>query len=119
MKRYLCTRTVVLAVLLGAWVGTAPAWADEEFETREQAAAAQAAKRQEELHDKQMKGLGACIAAAILVSLLFWGLNVYNKVRKQKLELERKEAQAAEDRIPIPYTPPATPLPLEPPPSDW
>jgi hypothetical protein len=117
-----CSRYTIaffLASLAVAATWTATVRADDDVPLTAEEKAELAVKRQEVLHDRQMKGLGACILAAIFVGVLFWALNRYNKVQKQKVELERKEVVPNDD-IPNRYvSPQPTALPLEPPPGDW
>jgi hypothetical protein len=118
MKRNRCTIVLLLALLAGAWICLPAVGADGETLTAEEKAE-QSGKRQEDLHDKQMKGLAACVVGVIFVSLLFWSLNIYNKNRKRKALLERQEA-APVDEMPMPYTPIVQEtLPSEPPAADW
>jgi len=119
MKRQRCTIVLLLASLVGAAAWTPTACAQDAPLTTEEKEEL-AAKRKEEWHDKQIKGLGACVLAAIFASVLFWALNIYNKAKKQKVLLERKDA-VPEESIPIPYShsPEPLPLPSEPPAGDW
>jgi hypothetical protein len=131
MNRYRCTTTIVLALLVGAWVGAgraggggggaggAPAAAAPP--TQEELMAA-AAARQKDLRDKQMTGLAACVVAVFVVAGVSWWLNIHNKTRKRETLLQRQQARQEADlqkQVLQECDLPTLPVPSEPPAGDW
>jgi len=129
MQRYRWAIVLVFACVVAAGGWTAARGDDDPPLTAEEKAEL-AAQRKEEWRNRQMFALWSCVAAVAFVSLLFWALTHFNKVRKQRAELERQQALPPEDiHIPSYLSPQPTaqpldlsqpaPLPLKPPPSDW
>jgi hypothetical protein len=119
MNRHKCTIVIVLALLLVAWAWTGKTPADGGPAVEAQSPAT---LRQKEMHDRQMKGLAVCVVAVFIISGVSWGLNLYNKQRKRKALLERKQARDdAELRQQVLqyYDLPALPAPSEPPAGYW
>jgi hypothetical protein len=95
MNRYRCTTAIVFALLLlGAWAWTGKASADDGPATHEELAAA---AKQNELRDKQLTGLAACVIAVFTVAGVTWLLNAHNKARKREALLQRQQARQEAD----------------------
>jgi hypothetical protein len=122
MRGYLCSSALLVVVLAGVLACTETAWAvddrklKEQEQEQEREKAALLAKQYEERVDKQMKGLTACFAAVIVVSIVFWVLNTTNKVKKQQALQDRQQA-SLEDDPHLSQSPP--PRPSEPTAGYW
>jgi hypothetical protein len=120
MCRYSRILAVLLAVLLGlVWI--TPLQADEALSADE--AAELTARKKDDLYNKQLKGLAACVLAVFCVSVVFWALSTYNKSKKRDAAIARKQALQEgnlwqQTAAPV-GDPPPMDMPLEPPPSDW
>src|SRR5437763_142115 len=94
MKRYGCTTAMVLALLVGAWLAAGRAYADDGPAEGEELSPA--ALKQQEMRDRQMKGLAVCVVAVLIITGVSWGLNAYNKTRKREALIERQQVRQEE-----------------------
>jgi heme exporter protein D len=115
MRGYLCSGAMLIAVLVGLLAWTETVWAVDDRKLKEQEEekarekAALLAKQQEERVDKQMKGLAACVAAVVVVSVVFWILNATNKVKKQRALQDRQQPSLEDDPLSAQAPPPSEP----------
>jgi hypothetical protein len=110
-----------LALLVGAWVWTGTASADDAPPTQEELAATAAAKKKE-MRDKQLTGLAVCVIAAFTVAGVTWVLSAHNRARKR--EAIQKHQQAVQEaglrqQMMEEHKLPTRPVSSEPPASDW